>query len=143
MNELHMNLMVWTHLAYLGVSAAITVWVGRCLQRNGKIVATDGDPADREIVDAFARLLEVGFYLVSFGAINVALKYGGSATGLQTALELVSTKVGVILLILGGLNMALTLVFSSVRHQRRGQRWNHEPTLEDFDANRRRQTVAP
>jgi hypothetical protein len=137
MNELHISLMVWTYLAYLAIAVAITVWVGRNLKRHGIVVATNGDETDRDIVDAFSRLLVVGFYLVSFGAVNIALKEGTSVASVQSALELVSSKIGWILLILGVMNMVLTLVFSEVRKQRRREHRDRELSLESFDGNRR------
>jgi hypothetical protein len=129
--------MVWTQLAYLAIAVAITVWVGRSLKRHGIVVATNGDETDRDIVDAFSRLLVAGFYLVSFGAVNIALKERQAVATAQSALELLSTKVGWILLILGVMNLVLTLVFSEVRKQRRREHRDRELSLERFEGNRR------
>lgn len=114
-----MTTMVWTHLGYLAVSAAITVWVGRTLRKHGKVFASDGDETQSELLDSFSHLLEVGFYLVNFGAINITLKYGGQATDVQTAIELLSTKIGVILFVLGFVHLTMTAVFSNIRKQKR------------------------
>lgn len=141
MNELHLTLMVWTHIAYLGIAVAITVWVGRNLKRHGIVVATNGDETDRDIMDAFSRLLVVGFYLVSFGVVNIALKTGDTVATAQSAIELVSTKIGWILLILGVMNVVLTLVFSEVRKQRRREHRDRELSLDAFESNRRHQSV--
>ena len=51
-----MNDMVWTHAVYLVVSVAVTVWVGRTLQRHGKVFAKDGNAEDDVLIDAFSPL---------------------------------------------------------------------------------------
>lgn len=141
MNAFEWTPMVWTHLAYFSVAALVTVYVGRVLQRYGKVVATNGEEKDAHIVDAFGRLLEVGFYLLSFGAINIALKYGGTADTSQAVIELVSTKVGVVLMILGILHLTMTLVFSEVRKSRNRDRWDLSSNKDGFDTSRRYERV--
>jgi hypothetical protein len=61
----------------------------------------DGTEEGKEFDDSLVHLLTVGFYLINVGAIALALKYGDPVTDLTEAVELLSTKVGVILLILG------------------------------------------
>ena len=136
-----MNDMVWTHAVYLVVSVAVTVWVGRTLQRHGKVFAKDGNAEDDVLIDAFSRLLEVGFYLLNFGAINIALRYGGTARGVESAIELLSTKIGVILLILGFVHLVMTAVFSSTRKQRRSDPWKDDARHGRYD-NVRQQVTA-
>jgi len=127
-----MTTMVWAHMIYLAVSAAITVWVGRTLQKHGKVFATNGRLKEGELIDSFTRLLEVGFYLLNFGVINIALQSGGTAGDPQSLIELLSMKIGVVLLALGGVHLVMTMVFNSVRKQRRPDAWNGEHD-EDVD----------
>jgi hypothetical protein len=112
-----MNETVWTHIVYLAVSVGVTIWVGRTLQKHGKIFALNGDEGDQALVDSFSRLLEVGFYLLNFGAINIALRYGGHVLNLESSIELLSTKIGIVLLILGFVQLTMTSVFSNTRKQ--------------------------
>ena len=112
-----MNEMIWTHAVYLLVSVTVTVWVGRTLRRHGKVFALDGDADDDGIIDSYSRLLEVGFYLLNFGAINIALRFGGTIRGVQSAIELLSTKIGIVLLILGVVHLLMTSKFSESRRQ--------------------------
>lgn len=112
-----MNEMVWSHIAYLMVSGGVTCWVGRTLQKHGKIFVQNGVSEADALVDSFSRLLQVGFYLLSFGAINIALRYGDRATNVESSIELLSTKIGVVLLILGFLHLVMTAAFSNAREQ--------------------------
>lgn len=96
-----MTTLVWVYLAYLVVCLTVTVWVGRTLQRNAPVFLHDGEKEGREFVHALIHLLTVGFYLINIGAVALALKYGGSVVTATDAIELLSTKVGVILLVLG------------------------------------------
>ena len=134
-----MTTMVWTHIVYLVVSGAITVCVGRTLLKHGKVFATNGREQNEGLIHSFGRLLEVGFYLLNFGVINIALRTGGTATTPQSMIELLSAKIGVVLLVLGGVHLVMTLVFNAVRKGSLGDRWNgesHDNRLDTLQENR-------
>jgi len=110
-----MNLTVWTHLAYLAVSIALTVWVARTLHRNGRIFLVDCFRGNTELADSVNHLLVVGFYLINVGYVTLALKYGVAATDAQEALESLSTKIGLVLLVLGFMHFFNLFVFTRMR----------------------------
>jgi hypothetical protein len=114
------NYPVWSHLAYLAVSVALTVWVARTLHRNGRVFLVRAFHGDEKMADSVNQLLVVGFYLVNIGYVTLALRYGTPPVDLQTAIELLSTKIGLVLLVLGGMHFTNLLVFSRLR--RRGMR---------------------
>src|SRR6476661_5231258 len=89
---------VATYLAYLGISVALTVWVARTLHKNGRIFLVDSFLGNAALADSVNHLLVVGFYLVNIGFVTLALKYGEKASDAQTGLEILSSKVGVVLL---------------------------------------------
>lgn len=62
-------------------------------------------------------LLLVGFYLINVGYIVLALKYGDKATDLQGVFEALSTKLGVVLLVLGAMHFFNLYVFSRLRRR--------------------------
>jgi hypothetical protein len=124
-----MNAAVWTHLAYLAVSIALTVWVARTLHKNGRIFLVDSFHANEALADSVNHLLVVGFYLVNVGCVALALKYGGTPEDAQTALEILSTKVGWVLLILGVMHFFNLLVFSKMRKRAIGERNLLPPSL--------------
>jgi hypothetical protein len=96
-----MTTLVWVYSAYLIVCLVVTVWVGKTLQRNAPVFLKDGTEDGKEFADSLVHLLTVGFYLINVGAISLALKYGDPVNDLTGAVELLSTKVGIILLVLG------------------------------------------
>src|SRR5215467_11423785 len=95
----------WTHYtavsyaAYLILSIGITIWVARTLFKNGRIFLVDSFLGNEGLADSVNHLLVVGFYLINTGFVTLALKYGDKATNAQTGLEILSTKVGLVLLV--------------------------------------------
>lgn len=110
-----MNWIVSTYLAYLAISVALTVWVARTLHKNGRIFLMDSFLGNEQIADSVNHLLVVGFYLINIGYVTLALKYGVAVTTGQEALEVLSTKVGLVLLVLGFMHFFNLLVFTRMR----------------------------
>jgi hypothetical protein len=96
--------MVNTYLFYLALSIALTVWVGHTLHKNGRpflLHAFDDNPL---VTDSINNLLLVGFYLVNFGFVSLALRATVPVVGVQGAIELLSVKIGQVLMVLGGMH---------------------------------------
>ena len=108
---------VWTYLAYLGISVALTIWVARTLHKNGRIFLVDSFLGNEGLADSVNHLLVVGFYLINVGFLTLALKYGDKATDPQTALEILSTKVGLVLVVLGVMHFFNLYVFTKLRRR--------------------------
>ncbi len=112
-----MNPTVWTYIAYLTISVALTVWVARTLHKNGRIFLVDSFHGNEQLADSINHLLLVGFYLINIGYVSLALKYGDKPANLQEVLEALSTKVGAVLLILGAMHFFNLYVFSKMRRR--------------------------
>ena len=112
-----MNAIVWTYIAYLTISVALTVWVARTLHKNGRIFLVDSFHGNEQLADSINHLLLVGFYLINIGYVTLALKYGDKPVNLQEALETLSTKIGAVLLILGAMHFFNLYVFSKMRRR--------------------------
>jgi len=108
---------VWTYIAYLFVSVSLTVWVARTLHKNGRIFLVDSLLGNEPLADSVNHLLVVGFYLINIGFVTLALKYGDKATDAQTALEILSTKVGLVLVVLGIMHFFNLFIFSKMRRR--------------------------
>src|SRR4051794_13520833 len=108
---------VWTYVAYLVISLALTIWVARTLHKNGRIFLVDSFHANEPLADSVNHLLVVGFYLINIGFVTLALKYGDKATNPQTALEILSSKVGLVLVVLGFMHFFNLYVFSKMRRR--------------------------
>ena len=110
-----MNYIVCTYALYLAISIALTVWVARTLHKNGRVFLIDAFHGNETLADSINHLLLVGFYLINIGCVTLALKYGDKATSLQELLEVLSTKIGAVLLILGAMHFFNLHVFSQMR----------------------------
>jgi hypothetical protein len=53
------------------------------------------------LADSINHLLLVSFYLLNIGFVSLALRYGSKPTDLVGAFEFLSTKVGLVVVILG------------------------------------------
>ena len=62
-------------------------------------------------------LLVVGFYLINVGFVALALKYGEQADRPRRGDRVLSTKEGLVLLVLGGMHFINLYVFSRVRRR--------------------------
>ena len=118
---------IWTYLAYLAISIALTVWVARTLHKNGRIFLVDSFLGNEPLADSVNHLLVVGFYLINIGFVSLALKYGNKAVDVQSALEILSSKVGLVLLVLGVMHFFNLYVFARLR--RRGLLHKQPPPL--------------
>jgi hypothetical protein len=108
---------VWTYIAYLVISVALTVWVARTLHKNGRIFLVDSFLGNEPMADSVNHLLVVGFYLINIGYVTLALKYGDKAADARTALEILSTKVGLVLVVLGVMHFFNLFIFSKMRRR--------------------------
>jgi hypothetical protein len=112
-----MTPIVWTYLAYLAISIPLTIWVARTLHKNGRIFLVDSFLGNEPLADSINHLLVVGFYLVNIGFVSLALKYGEKPVDLQGVFETLSTKVGVVLMVLGAMHFFNLAVFSRMRRR--------------------------
>ena len=108
---------VWTYIAYLLISVALTIWVARTLHKNGRIFLVDSLQGNEPLADSVNHLLVVGFYLINIGFVTLALKYGDKSTDARTALEVLSTKVGLVLVVLGVMHFFNLFIFSKMRRR--------------------------
>lgn len=113
----HMNPIITTYVLYLAISVALTIWVARTLHKNGRIFLVDSFHGNEALADSVNHLLVVGFYLINIGYVSMALKYGDRATDTQGVFECLSSKVGIVLLVLGGMHFFNLLVFSKMRRR--------------------------
>ena len=108
---------VGAYVAYLTISIALTVWVARTLVKNGRVFLVDSFLGNESLADSVNHLLAVGFYLVNIGYVALALKYGEKPMDLAQSIEALSTKVGLVLLVLGAMHFFNLYVFSRLRRR--------------------------
>jgi hypothetical protein len=112
-----MNHTVLAYLVYLPVAVAMTVWVARTLHRNGRVFLVQAFHCNEGMADSVNHLLVVGFYLVNLGFILMALRYGGKPADAQETIEFLSTKLGIVLLVLGAMHFFNMFNFDKMRRK--------------------------
>ncbi|MEO7934313.1 MAG: hypothetical protein ABIT76_14255 [Chthoniobacterales bacterium] len=110
-----MNYITITYLSYLLLTLSMTIWVARTLHKNGRIFLVDSFGGNEPLADSVNHLLVVGFYLVNIGYIALALKVGAVVESTRDVFEIVSNKVGIVLLVLGAMHFFNLLVFTKMR----------------------------
>jgi len=110
---------VGTYLLYLLISTGVTVLVGTGLARSGRAFLLDVFSGNDALARAVSRLLVLGFYLLSLGFITLTMRTGGDIGSARAGMQLLSVKIGEVLLVLGVLPLvALTAL---TRTRRRAQ----------------------
>src|SRR3954463_12026139 len=114
-----MTLITISYLTYVAISIALTVWVARTLHRNGRVFLVEAFHGNEHMADSVNHLLVVGFYLINVGFVVLALKFGDKPVDVQTAIEFLSTKVGLVLVVLGGMHFFNMFNFDKMRRKGR------------------------
>lgn len=107
------------YIAYLIICLTVTVWVAHTLHKNGRVFLVDAFHGDTALADSVNHLLVVGFYLINVGYVSMALTTTQQVASLRQTFELVSDKVGLVLLVLGGMHFFNLFVFSRIRKRSR------------------------
>ena len=122
-----MTIGITTYLIYLTISIALTIWVARTLHKNGRVFLVDVFHGNEPLADSVNHLLVVGFYLINLGYVSLALKLGYDVESAQAGIEALSSKVGMVLVVLGGMHFFNLFIFSRMR--RRSQVLNSPPPV--------------
>jgi hypothetical protein len=109
-----LNLRLVDYVIYLSASAALTVWVGNTLYRNGRVFLVSVFK-EAGLADSVNHLLVVGFYLVNLGAAAILINAGGAPRTFPDMIQETVTRIGVVLLVLGTMHFFNMLVLHLLR----------------------------
>jgi hypothetical protein len=126
--------MSWTiagYVGYLAITVPLTIWVAATLSRNGRVFLADVFGGDDALADAVNRLLVVGFYLLNLGFVSLYLRSGGSHSA-EDVFNVLSVKVGVVLLTLGVLHFFNVYVFNRLRRRHRLEQMPPMPPMQPY-----------
>ncbi len=112
-----MNAVVWTYVSYLVLSLGLTIWVAYTLHKNGRVFLVDAFEGNEALANSVNHLLVVGFYLINIGFISFVLKTSESIRTVQVSFEILSGKIGTVLLVLGAMHFFNLYVFSRMRRK--------------------------
>jgi hypothetical protein len=110
-----------TYLLYLVISIGLTVFVGHALSRSGRAFLLDVFGGNDSLAEAVNRLLVVGFYLLNLGFVTLTMRTSGDIGSARQAIQLLSVKIGEVLLVLGLLHLANLLLFTRFRRRAQAQ----------------------
>lgn len=122
-----MDLILLLYSLYLVLTILLTIWVARTLFRNGKPFLIDIFHGNAELAQAVNNLLLVGFYLVNVGYAVYTLRILETITTPRILIEVLSLKLGAIILILGGMHFGNMIIFFRLRKRAIADR--NDPTL--------------
>ena len=108
-------MMLYAYGIYILVSLAITLWVGRSLNKNGRVFLVENFQGQEALADSVNHLLLVGFYLVNVGFVALALRYGAKPNDWVGVLEFLSTKIGLVIVVLGVMHFVNMLLLVALR----------------------------
>ena len=114
------RIIIVTYIIYLFISVNLTIWVARTLHKRGALFLVDAFHGNEALAAAVNHLLVVGFYLINIGFVSLALKTTAEITAWRQAIELLSDKLGWVLLTLGCMHFFNLFVFSRVRSRAQG-----------------------
>ena len=108
-----------TYLLYIGISLAMTFWVGRTLNKNGHVFLMENYADNIVLAKAINSMLLVGFYMINIGFISYTLKItGANPVNYAQVLEFLSVKVGFIAIVLGVMHFALMFALQQYSQSR-------------------------
>jgi drug/metabolite transporter (DMT)-like permease len=115
---------VIAYCLYLLLALGLTIWVARTLSTNGKVYLVRSFDQDEELATSVNHLLVVGFYLVNFGFIALALSTAGEVFSVPEMMRFLGWYVGIAVLVLGG--MHFFNMSAITRNGRKVAKWMHD-----------------
>ena len=112
------NLLIPVYAAYGIISVTLTIWLARVLFRNGAVFLEDVFADTPRMAEAVNRLLVVGFYLLNLGYACMIMKAAPTTTVIG-AIEVLSFKLGMLLLSLGAIHFFNMFLFHRIRRRAR------------------------
>jgi hypothetical protein len=115
--SIHPLLLVY--LPYAAVAVTLTVWLARALSRHGEVFLLDVFANKPQLATAINQLLVIGFYLVNLGWALLLLRIGiDEVRTIDGAVQLLTSKLGLLLLLLGAAHFTNLFIFHKISHAR-------------------------
>lgn len=112
-----MNIITLAYVLYLAASIGLTIWVARTLHRNGHIFLVQAFRGNEGMAASVNHLLVVGFYLINLGFVSLALRYGTAPRDLPELILYLSSKLGLVMLVLGAMHFFNMFNFDKMRRK--------------------------
>lgn len=96
------------------IAIPLTIWVAKTLHKNGYVFLLKSMKGDEQLAKSINHLLVVGFYLVNLGFVSLYLKLNAEVHAVSGVFEALSSKMGVVMLVLGGMHFLNIWIFSRI-----------------------------
>ena len=93
----------------------LTFWVARTLFKNGQVFLDEIFEGNKELATSVNKLLVVGFYLLNIGFVVFNLTVTEEIETNRVLIEVMSLKMGFVILVLGGMHFLNLIIFSAMR----------------------------
>lgn len=100
---------------YVAITIVLTIWVAHTLFKNGQVFLIDIFHGNKQLAEAVNNLLWVGFYLINIGYAVYTLQVLDDIVNARKLIEVLSLKIGAIILILGGMHFFNMMLFFRLR----------------------------
>jgi hypothetical protein len=108
--------LVPVYSVYVVIAVSLVVWLARTLFSNGAVFLEDVFEDNPRLAQAVNRLLVIGFYMANLGYAGLLLR-ANAAPDAVTAFEVLSRKLGILLLSLAALHFVNMYVFYRLRRR--------------------------
>lgn len=120
-----MNHILWLYGFYVIITITLTIWVAHNLFKNGKVFLIDIFHGNADLAAAVNNLLLVGFYLINLGYAVYTLRVVTGIPDARILVEVLSRKIGAIILILGTMHFVNMFLFFRLRKRALIEKRNH------------------
>jgi len=124
-----MDYLLITYASYVIISLLLTIWVGRTLFTNGNVFLMEIFDRDNLLVTSINKLLLIGFYLINFGYILRNLVVRAKLNSLAECIEMLSMKIGVIIITLGIMHFVNLIILFILRSKSIREKQTAEITI--------------
>lgn len=111
-----MQYLVPVYVIYATVAVGLVVWLARTLFNHGGVFLEDVFEDNPRLAQAVNKLLLTGFYMLNLGYAGLLLK-ANTAPDAVSAIEVLSWKLGILLLSLGALHFVNMGVLMKIRRR--------------------------
>jgi len=124
-------LLTVTYVIYLILACVITVVVANTLSKNGEIFLIDGFNGNVELAKSINHMLVVGFYLVNLGFAFLQLEARRPLVTTDQALVFLSTKLGFVMFVLGGVHFFNVLIINKFKNAQKVRQYYEQTKVEE------------
>ncbi|MBX0333671.1 hypothetical protein K3G39_10520 [Pontibacter sp. HSC-14F20] len=99
------DLTILAYSIYLPIGVFVTYWVGKNLYKNGRLYLQQIFQQNEQLIDPLNKVLLTGYYLLNVGYVFVLMVQQLPIYTYEQLIEVLSSRVGIILVSLGGIHL--------------------------------------